>query len=151
MITTTEKTQQIVKELIIINNDRYEGYKTAADETKDSDLKPLFSRFSAQSKQFASELSRFITSEEEAPAEGETKHSGKLYRVWMDIKAAMTANDRKAILSSCEFGEDVALKTYKDSLEDANELPEEVRMLVNRHKTELQESHNYIKSLRDNA
>jgi uncharacterized protein (TIGR02284 family) len=150
MITTTEKTQKIVKELIIINNDRYEGYKTAAEEAKDQDLIPLFSRFSAQSKQFASELTRFVTVEE-APAEGETKNSGKLYRVWMDIKAAITANDRKSILSSCEFGEDVALKTYKDALEDAGELTDDVRMVVERHKTELQEAHNYIKSLRDNA
>jgi uncharacterized protein (TIGR02284 family) len=149
MITTTEKEQKTLKELIIINNDRYEGYKTAADESKDSDLKPLFSRFSSQSKQFASELSRFI-SYEDAPEDGETKNSGKLYRVWMDIKAAITANDRKAILASCEFGEDVALKTYKDALEAGN-VTEDIRMVINRHKTELQEAHNYIKSLRDNA
>lgn len=150
MITTTEKEQKIIKELIIINNDRYEGYKTAADETKDSDLKPLFNRFSAQSKQFASELSRFI-SYEDAPENGETKHSGKLYRVWMDIKAAITANDRKAILASCEFGEDVALRTYKEAIEEAGAVTEDTRMVINRHKTELQEAHNYIKSLRDNA
>lgn len=150
MITTTEKMQKTIKELIIINNDRYEGYKTASNEAKDSDLKPLFSRFSSQSQQFASELSRFISAEE-APDDGETKHSGKLYRVWMDVKAAITANDRKAILSSCEFGEDVALKTYKDALEAADEITEDARTIINRHKTELQEAHNYIKSLRDNA
>jgi uncharacterized protein (TIGR02284 family) len=150
MITTTEKMQETIKELIIINNDRYEGYKTAADEAKDADLKPLFSRFSSQSKQFASELSRFVSAED-APDEGETKYSGKLYRVWMDVKAAITSNDRKAILSSCEFGEDEALKTYKEALNNAEEITEDARMIINRHKTELQEAHNYIKSLRDNG
>lgn len=150
MTNPTEKSEKLTRELIIINNDRSKGYKTAADEAKDGDLKPLFNRFSSQSKQFASELSRFV-SQDNAPEDGETKHSGKLYRVWMDVKAAMTANDRKSILSSCEFGEDIALKTYKDALADAGEINEDARMIITRHKTELQEAHNYIKSLRDNS
>ena len=38
----TQKTATAVNDLIVINNDRYEGYKTAASETKDSDLKSMF-------------------------------------------------------------------------------------------------------------
>lgn len=152
MIATTEKAEALVRELIVINNDRCEGYKTAANETKDADLKPLFEKYSAQSAAFASELKRYIAFED-APSSGETKLSGKVYRAWMDVKAAVTANDRKAILSSCEFGEDVALKTYKDTLEDkeAGEIPSEVHALIQHQKSEVQAAHNYIKSLRDNA
>lgn len=152
MIATTEKAEALVKELIVINNDRYEGYKTAAEETKDGDLKPLFLKYSTQSQQFASELRRFV-SFEEAPETDETKMSGKLYRAWMDVKAAVTANDRKAILSSCEFGEDVALKTYNDTLtdEEAREIPADVQAVINNQRSEIQAAHNYIKSLRDNA
>lgn len=152
MIATTEKAEALVKELIVINNDRCEGYKTAAQETKDGDLKPLFEKYSAQSAQFASELKRYI-SFDEAPASDETKLSGKVYRAWMEVKAAVTANDRKAILSSCEFGEDVALKTYKDTLEDeeASEIPAEIHSIISNQKSEVQAAHNYIRSLRDNA
>ncbi len=35
------KTATTIKDLIVINNDRYEGYKTAAEETKDAHLKSL--------------------------------------------------------------------------------------------------------------
>ncbi|MBC7383784.1 MAG: PA2169 family four-helix-bundle protein [Bacteroidia bacterium] len=149
MIATTDKTQAVVKDLIIINNDRCEGYKTAAQETKDADLKSLFTRFSTQSNQFNTELKRFMSADE-APKEGETKNSGKLYRAWMDIKAAVTANDRKGILNSCEFGEDVALHTYKDALEE-HDIPEEIRITVRKQKNELQEAHNSVKSLRDRS
>lgn len=152
MIVTTEKAEALVKELIVINNDRCEGYKTAAQETKDGDLKPLFEKYSAQSAQFASELKRYI-SYEEAPAADETKLSGKVYRAWMDVKSAVTASDRKAILSSCEFGEDVALKTYKDMLEsdDSNDIGSELHAVITNQRSEVQAAHNYIRSLRDNA
>ncbi|MGQ0829300.1 MAG: ferritin-like domain-containing protein, partial [Bacteroidota bacterium] len=115
--TTTDKSTEAVTELIIINNDRFEGYKTAAEETNDSDLKSLFLKCSTQSKGFSEELRKLIPSSEEAPKRDETKISGKFYRAWMDVKSALTGKNRKTILSSCEFGEDVALKTYNDVLE----------------------------------
>jgi len=40
----TQKTIDVVNDLIIINNDRIEGYKTASEETEEQDLKELFSR-----------------------------------------------------------------------------------------------------------
>jgi uncharacterized protein (TIGR02284 family) len=148
MIPTTDKSVNLIKGLIIINNDRYDGYKTAAEETKDADLKSMFERFRNQSNQFNAELHRFIPSDESP--EGQTSTSGKIYRAWMDIKAALTSSDRKAILASCEFGEDVALSAYKTALE-SEDLPEEVRITVRKHRSDLQEAHNTVKSMRDHA
>jgi uncharacterized protein (TIGR02284 family) len=152
MIATTEKTETLVKELIVINNDRYEGYKNAADETKDGDLKALFNRYSSQSGQFGADLKRY-TSLDHAPGNDETKLSGKLYRIWMDVKAAVTANNRKNILASCEFGEDVALKTYNDTLDndDAQSIPPELHHIITQQRNEIREAHNHIKALRDNT
>lgn len=31
----------------------------------------------------------------------------------MDVKAALTGKDRKAILNSCEYGEDIAKDSYE--------------------------------------
>ena len=50
-------------------------------------------------------------------AEG-TKTSGKFFRAWMDVKAVLTSKDRKAILNSCEYGEDKELEAYDEALED---------------------------------
>lgn len=148
---TTEKTNTAVRDLVIINNDRTEGYKTAASETKEADLKVLFNRFSEQSRGFATELKQFITDSDEMPKSDETKNTGKLYRVWMDVKAAITANDRKAVLSSCEFGEDKAKQTYKDVLSDIDGLAPNVVAIITKQNAEIQKAHDEVKALRDIA
>ncbi len=150
MIITTDKEVEVIKDLIIINNDRYEGYNTAAKEAQglEPDLKSLFGRFSNQSNQFKSELQRFI-SPEESP-DGETLTSGKVYRAWMDVRVALSTNDRKAILSSCEYGEDVALSAYRSALEE-EEISEEIRIAIRKQKAEIQEAHNTVKAMRDRA
>ncbi len=148
MITTSDKASGLIKDLIIINNDRYEGYKTAAKETNDQQLKAMFEGFSAQSNQFNSVLRGFISAEESP--KGETTTSGKVYRAWMDIRAAISSNDRKVVLSSCEFGEDVALDSYKTALKE-EELPEEISSTVRKQQEQLQEAHNTVKAMRDSA
>lgn len=151
MKTVSEKKAKALSELVIINNDRYEGYKKAAEETTDSDLKALFTKFSTQSKGFSSELRSLIPFTEEAPDRDETTVSGKFYRAWMDVKSALTAKDRKAILSSCEFGEDVAKKTYDDVLDKPEDIPSDVLSLIKKQRSELQQGHDTVKALRDSA
>lgn len=139
-----------VNSLIIINNDRSEGYMKAAEEVKDSELKSLFTKFSEQSKTFSNELRKFVPNSEE-PKSDETKNTGKLFRLWMDIKAAVTSNNRKAILSSCEFGEDAAKKEYKDALENSENLPADAMNVITKQNSEILKSHDLIKSMRDTA
>jgi uncharacterized protein (TIGR02284 family) len=145
---STDKGVSVIKDLIITNNDRYEGYDTASKETKEPDLKAMFIRFSNQSNQFNAELRRLVPSE--VADTKETSSSGKVYRAWMDIKAALSTNDRKAVLSSCEFGEDVALGGYRTALE-SEDLAEEARITIRKQRDEIQEAHNTVKSMRDHA
>ncbi len=148
-MTTQAKTSDKVKDLIIINNDRYEGYKTASEETKEADLKVLFNTYSIQSNEFSGELRRFVPSGEDQPKHDETKNAGKLFRVWMDIKAAVTSNDRKAILNSCEFGEDAAKRHYEDALENPEEISAEALQIIRKQSEELRKAHDRIKVMRD--
>lgn len=146
-----EKPSKQIKELIIINNDRYEGYKTAADEIKDSDLRSLFNMYSSQSKQFNSELEKLLPDHKYMPEKGETKTSGKLYRVFMNMKHALQGNDRKGVLSSCEFGEDQAKQAYDDVLEDSEDIDSDALSVIQKQRAELQKSHDKIKAMRDSA
>lgn len=148
-MSTQAKVSAAITDLIVINNDRYEGYKTASSETKESDLKELFNTYSMQSNGFASELRQFVPAGEDQPKRDETKVTGKLYRTWMDLKAAITSNDRKAVLSSCEFGEDTAKKHYKDALENTEDMPSDAIEVVRKQSAELQKAHDRIKALRD--
>ena len=68
----------------------------------------------------------------------------------MDVRAAISSNDRKAVLSSCEFGEDVALASYKTALKE-DELPEEISSAIRKQQEQLQEAHNTVKAMRDSA
>ncbi len=143
----SEKTISVLNNLIQINNDRIEGYKTASDETKEADLKALFSQFQATSLVINSELRSEVTRLGGTPTE-DTRITGKFFRVWMDVKAALTGNDRKVILESCEYGEDVAKKTYEDTLEnDIENLSYEQQTMLKDQHTTLVADHDKVKSM----
>jgi uncharacterized protein (TIGR02284 family) len=112
-----EKTTEVLNTLVVINNDRIEGYNTASENTEERDLKTLFSKFAETSQSCRNELVREIQKLGGKVEEG-TNVSGKFFRVWMDVKSALTGKDRKAILNSCEQGEEKAVETYRNVSED---------------------------------
>ena len=101
-----EKSIDVLNTLIEINNDRIEGYETASKETDEEDLRTLFSQLMQTSESCKKELVNEVLELGGTPVEG-TKTTGKFFRAWMDVKAALTNKDREAILNSCEHGEDV--------------------------------------------
>jgi uncharacterized protein (TIGR02284 family) len=144
-----EKTIAVLNTLITINNDRIEGYDTAAKETNEHDLKTLFAQLSSTSQHCKTELLNEVSKLDGTAAEG-TLVSGKFFRVWMDIKAALTGNDLEAILNSCEFGEDIAKDTYKKALEDDLEnLNAEQQAMIKEQFFQLNADHDKVKSMRD--
>jgi uncharacterized protein (TIGR02284 family) len=150
MSTINEKTAEVLNDLIQINNDRVVGYEKAAKETKaeDADLRALFLDMTSESRRYVSELTQTVAQTGEEPAKG-TTGSGKIYRAWMDVKATFTGKDRKAILASCEFGEDAAQKAYTEALKSDAELPTDIRQMITEQQSSLKRSHDRIKRMRD--
>lgn len=145
----TEKKIEAFNSLIVINNDRIEGYKTAEAEANETDLKMLFSDCMETSVQNRKDLVAEVKRLGATPDEG-TRVTGKFFRVWMDVKAAFTGNDRKAILDSCLYGEEVALETYKNVLiQDHQNTNMQEQALLNRHHALIQADHDKIKHLID--
>jgi uncharacterized protein (TIGR02284 family) len=149
METKEKESVTLLNDLVIVNNDRTEGYETAAKETEDTELKKNFSSMANESRKFKTELLAKVVDLNGYPAEG-TITSGKIYRVWMELKSALAKKDRKAILTSCEYGEDAALETYHDILE-SDELSADCRTIITKQESSLQKSHDKIKSMRDSA
>jgi uncharacterized protein (TIGR02284 family) len=110
-----EKSIDILNTLIVINNDRIEGYETASKETDEADLKALFEHFKQTSKKLRTQLTDEVKRLGGTP-DGGTRTAGKFFRVWMNVKAALTSKNRKVILDSCEYGEEVARETYRNVL-----------------------------------
>ena len=143
----SSKTIEVLNTLITINNDRIEGYETANKETEEQELKTLFAHFSATSQKCNSDLSSEVHRLGGTVAEG-TMISGKFFRVWMDVKAALTGKDRKAILDSCEYGEDVAKDTYKMALQNDSEyLNDEQQTMIRGQHALLVADHDKVKSM----
>lgn len=148
---TKEEVIEILNDLIRINNDRSEGYERAANEIRDSmhaEIKSLFFKMSEDSRNYKNDLVDCVISLGHEPAQ-DTTVSGKIYRAWMDVKAAFSGDDIKTALESCEFGEDAALKAYQDALQAEVQWPSEVVSVVSKQRQELRASHDKIKRYRD--
>lgn len=141
-----EKVVSVLNELIETCNDGSKGFATASEDAKAPNLKALFTKYSAQRAAFAADLDGFVVSFRGKPAE--SGHvSAVVHRGWINLKAAMSGNDDKAILNECERGEDYAKKAYSDALKE--DLPLEVRTVVERQAQEITSAHNAVRDLRD--
>ena len=147
---TNEKLAEVLNDLLEINNDRIKGYNKAADEVKDSDLdlKAIFKNMANESVKYTSELTQLVQRLGANPSTGTTVR-GKIYRVWMDVKATFIGHDRQSVLESCEFGEDAAQRAYTDALASDAEISAEIRKIITDQQAALKKSHNLIRKYRD--
>jgi uncharacterized protein (TIGR02284 family) len=145
-----ETAIEVLNDLIRINNDRIEGYEKAVNKTNetDVDLRTIFNRMAQESRKYASELTTQVRRLGGDPASGTTA-SGKIYRVWMDVKSGLSSAERKSVLEECEYGEDAAQKAYEKALAPDNDLPADIRALIQDEKTNLRNSHDTIRNYRD--
>ena len=144
-----DKSVDVLNSLITINNDRIAGYETALDEAKDEDLKTLFTQYMQNSQACKSELVAEVQKLGGKPEDG-TRTDGKIYRAWMDFKSMLSGKDRKAILSSCEYGEDVAVNSYAKALKDKNLSAAYIPMVTTQY-NKIKMDHDRVRHLRDAA
>ncbi|KAF5055398.1 ferritin-like domain-containing protein [Petrimonas sulfuriphila] len=144
-----KKQGETLNDLILINNDRVEGYRKAIDQLslEDADLRQVFQERVDQSRQFHAELVNEVARLGEDVKEG-TLASGKIYRAWMDVKSFFSGGDRKTVLDNCEDGEDAAVRAYDEALECENLTPEQRAVIIRQH-AEVKASHDRIKTMRD--
>ena len=149
MATATDNTIDTLNSLIQYCKDGSEGFKNAADNVKDEDLKPLFEKLAAQRGDFAVKLQAMV-----AQLGGEAATSGHVaaavHRGLMDLKAVWTDSNRQATLNECERGEDYAVAAFKKAMEDEN-VHEDARELISAQYLEVKKSHDNVKAMRDSA
>ena len=145
---TTKDYISTLNGLIETCKDGEEGFRSAADGVKRSDLKSLFNEYSRQRAQFASELQVEVARIGGAP-EKSGSVSGALHRGWIDLKSAVSGKDDHAILEEAERGEDSAVKNYREAL--ATDMPADFRAIVQKQSEQILKTHNRVRSLRDNT
>lgn len=130
--------------LIETARDGQNGFLTAAEGVRNSELKELFLTYSRQRAQFVGDLQDEVRRLGGEPVETGSI-SATLHRGWMNIRAAVSGEDEAAVISECERGEDAAVSTYRGAL-DAD-LPANVRALVERQYRHVREAHERIRAL----
>ncbi|AYL99161.1 ferritin-like domain-containing protein [Mucilaginibacter celer] len=143
------KTTSVLNELIEINNDRVAGFEKAIADINDEniDLKELFQRYAAQSRENSQELAALVGAEGDEVETG-TSVSGSLHRAWIDVKSIFGGSTRESILSEAERGEDAIKKAYREALEDT-ELNATARETITRQQSGINAAHDEVKALRD--
>jgi hypothetical protein len=121
MATDKDNAISTLNNLIETCKDGQNGFQAAADGVKNNDLKTLFHTYSRQ-------------------------RAESLHRGWIDIKSAVTGEDENAVISECERGEDSAVRNYEDALRE-QDLPADVRAIVERQFAQIKEAHDRIRSL----
>lgn len=130
--------------LVEICKDGQNGFRTAAEGIKNSELTTLFNTYSQQRAQFAAELQSEVRR-----LGGEAEETGSaaaaVHRGWINIKSAVTGEDEAAVISECERGEDSAVEAYEEALE--TDLPNDVKTIVSSQFSQVKEAHDRIRSL----
>jgi uncharacterized protein (TIGR02284 family) len=147
-MASNEEVISTLNDLIETCRDGQNGFKTAAEGVKNSELKELFYHYSQQRASFVGELQ-----DEVRRLGGDPENTGSvaaaLHRGWMDIASAVTGGDDATIISECERGEDSALNAYRAALE--TDMPAGVRQIVERQFASVKGAHERIRSLQKSS
>jgi len=151
MINNEDIVEEL-NELVKINNDRIQGYEKAIEDTKDTELDGLFRQAVLQSQNFRSQLADHIVRIDGKAVSDATSTdlSSKIHRAWIDIKAALSGNDRNTVLSSVEFGENAAVEAYEDAL-DEDDLPHYIKDVLEIQLADLRATRDRVLSMRTSA
>jgi uncharacterized protein (TIGR02284 family) len=149
MKLSNDKNLRVLNDLIETCKDGRHGYETAAKDAKDAELSRVFMQYAQQRASYITELKERVRAFGGDP-EKTGSVSGSLHRGWINIKSAVSSNEPHAVLAECERGEDVAVKNYREALNEG-ELDMETRALIQRQAAGVREAHDRIKELRDSV
>jgi len=142
-----EKIVSTLNELIETCRDGESGFKEAAENVKNPDLKSFFNQAAADRAQCVRELQIEVRRLGGDP-EKKGSTAGALHRAWIDIKGTLTGKDDHLILSEVERGEDSAVKAFKDALKNQS-LPSSILSIVELQLQRVQQTHDRVKQMRD--
>ncbi|GGW89083.1 ferritin-like domain-containing protein [Salegentibacter mishustinae] len=125
----SEKVSGKLNALLEKNNDAEKGYKYAAENAKDPQLKAFFSERAQERYDFSHELETEIRDFGENPEKGSSL-AGDAHRTWMNLKSSLSSNKDEAAMEEAVRGEQVAADEYEDVLKDPDIPPTTANLLL---------------------
>jgi len=126
--------------------DSVKGYRDAAENTESGRFQELF-RQMANDRNTCVEDLRAEVRRLGGEAEDDQSTMGSLHQRWLDLKAAITGRDDKAIINEVERGEDYLKGKFEAALK-SEDLAGESRSVVQRAYQSVREGHDKISALK---
>jgi uncharacterized protein (TIGR02284 family) len=147
--SSEDETVKQLNHLLEIVRDGEKGYAESAEGVKQEEFAAIFMKHSEERKKYAAELEQAISKLTGAtPGEGPMQGSvtGATHRGWINLKTALSTNDRKAVLNEVIRGEEAAIKTYDETLQNTK-LPDDVRKIVQRQADGVRAAYQHMQEL----
>lgn len=145
MLGNNDQTM-ILKTLTSTLNDSVNGYRDAADNAEGSQFQQIFRDNASERERVSGELAGEVRRLGGTPDEDGTV-LGKTHQAWLDLKAAVTGRDDKAIINEVERGEDYLKGKFEAALAD-DSLTAESRQIVERVYQSVRKGHDQISQLK---
>lgn len=143
-----DEVVDVLNELLETSRDGELGFRSCAQEVDSASAKAFFEGRALACQAAQAELLPLIARYGGQPAEGGSA-SGALHRGWVHVKGKLGADSELAMMESCEQGEDAALARYRKVLRQ--NLPADVRAVVQEQARGVRRNHDEIRDLRDAA
>jgi uncharacterized protein (TIGR02284 family) len=134
----------ILNDLIETCRDGQEGYRTAAENIRNSEFRRLFNIFSQQRAQFITELQAEVHRLGGEPTDSGSV-AGWLHRGWTDVKSTFSGGDESSLIVECQRGEEAAVNNYQEALKA--DLPLDVQYVVKRQYMDIKDAYDRIRIL----
>lgn len=126
--------------------DSINGYEDAASNTENPRFQQIFRERASQRQEVVQNLrSEIRRLGGNPPDDGSV--SGKTHQRWLDLKAAVTGRDDKAIINEVENGEDYLKEKFETALSEG-ELTGESRSVVEQAYQSVRQGHDQISALK---
>ena len=145
-MTETSHDIRTLNSLIATTLDSVDGYNEAAKEAGNGRYVQLFTARAAERREVVTALQGEV-----ARLGGNAEDDGTVlagaHRAFLDLKAAVTGRDDKAIVNEVERGEDHIKAKYEDALKD-NDLTPETRAAIERAYGSVRAGHDEMRDLK---
>ena len=145
-MTQQDDAIKTLEQLIETCRDGQNGYRDAAEHIKSPEIRNWFNQQSLERDQFAGELEAQVQQLGKRDPDRTGSVSGALHRKWFELKEKLGGSD-ESVLAEVERGEDNAKHNYEDALKQ--ELPADIRVIVERQAQSIFIAHDRAKILRD--
>jgi len=143
---STDHAVHVLNSLIETTLDSANGYREAAENVENPELRSMFEQRASRRAEISSQLQGEVRS---FGGEPKTDQStlGAMHNKFVELKSSLSGGSDKAVVDEVERGEDVIKAKFEKATED-DDLPSSARELVQRAYGMIQADHDDISRLK---